>query len=220
MLDRLTRARFAPWLDRPAATLLRMGLTPDAVTVIGTLGVCVGALVFFPMGELAWGVLFITLFVFSDNLDGAMARLSGRTGPWGSFLDSTLDRVGDGAIFAGLALAFVRTDEPEMVGAALACLVLGGVVSYARAKAESLGFRANVGVAERADRLVSALVAAFLAGLGVPYVLEVVLWALAALSLLTVGQRMVLVHRQARPRPVAGTGGTDPEGSADRSADG
>ena len=88
-----------------------------------------------------------------------------------------------------------------MVGVTLACLVLGGVVSYARAKAESLGFRANVGVAERADRLVSALVAAFLAGLGVPYVLEVVLWALAVLSLVTVVQRMLLVHRQAPARP-------------------
>jgi CDP-diacylglycerol--glycerol-3-phosphate 3-phosphatidyltransferase len=201
MLDKLTRARFAPWLDRPAAGLLRIGLTPDAVTIIGTVGVCVGALVFFPRGELTWGVLFVTLFVFSDNLDGAMARLSGRTGKWGSFLDSTLDRVGDGAIFAGLALAYARTDELEMVSVTLACLVLGGVVSYARAKAESLGFRANVGVAERADRLVSALVAAFLAGLGVPYVLEVVLWALAVLSLVTVIQRMVLVHRQANTEP-------------------
>ena len=215
MLDKLTRARFAPWLDRPAALLLRVGLTPDAVTMLGTLGVCVGALVFFPLGELAWGVAFITLFVFSDNLDGAMARLSGRTGKWGSFLDSTLDRVGDGAIFTGLALAYAGTGELEMVGVTLACLVLGGVVSYARAKAESLGFRANVGVAERADRLVSTLVAAFLAGLGVPYVLEVVLWALATLSLVTVVQRMVLVHRQARPGPAA-----DTEGSADRSADG
>ena len=215
MLDRLTRARFSPWLDRPAAGLLRIGLTPDSVTIIGTLGVCVGALVFFPMGELTWGVVFITVFVFSDNLDGAMARLSGRTGKWGSFLDSTLDRVGDGAIFAGLALAYARTDEREMVGVTLACLVLGGVVSYARAKAESLGFRANVGVAERADRLVSALVAAFLAGLGVPYVLEVVLWALAVLSLVTVCQRMVLVYRQAHPGPAGET-----EGSGDRSADG
>jgi CDP-diacylglycerol--glycerol-3-phosphate 3-phosphatidyltransferase len=209
MLDKLTRARFAPWLDRPAALLLRIGLSPDAVTIIGTLGVCVGALVFFPRGELAWGVVFITLFVFSDNLDGAMARLSGRTGKWGSFLDSTLDRVGDGAIFAGLALAYARTRELEMVAVTLACLVLGGVVSYARAKAESLGFKANVGVAERADRLVSALVAAFLAGLGVPYVLEVVLWALAVLSLVTVIQRMVLVYRQSQPGSIAGGAQTD-----------
>src|SRR4051812_46278871 len=106
MLDKLARARFAPWLDRPARALLRLGLTPDVVTVVGTIGVCTGALVFFPMGELAWGVLVITLFVFSDNIDGAMARLSGRTGTWGSFLDSTLDRIGDGAIFSGLALYF------------------------------------------------------------------------------------------------------------------
>jgi CDP-diacylglycerol--glycerol-3-phosphate 3-phosphatidyltransferase len=144
-----------------------------------------------------------------------MARLSGRTGKWGAYLDSTLDRIGDGAIFCGLALAYARTAELEMVSVTLACLVLGGVVSYARAKAESLGFRANVGVAERADRLVAALVAAFLAGLGVPYVLDVVLWALAVLSLVTVVQRTLLVHSQAAASPAP-----DAEGSADRSADG
>jgi CDP-diacylglycerol--glycerol-3-phosphate 3-phosphatidyltransferase len=203
MLDHLTRARFAPWLDKPARGLLRLGLSPDAVTVIGTAGVCAGALVFFPMGELTWGVVVITLFVFSDNIDGAMARLSGRTGKWGSFLDSTLDRLGDGAIFGGLALYFASRDELEMVAVTLACLVLGGLVSYARARAEGLGMTANVGVAERADRLVSTLVAAFLAGLGVPYVLEVVLWALAVLSLVTVLQRMVVVYRQAEhPAPI------------------
>lgn len=212
MLDRFSRAKFAPILDRPAAGLLRLGLSPDAVTVIGTLGVCGGALAFFPRGELTWGVLVITLFVFSDNLDGAMARLSGRTGRWGAFLDSTLDRVGDGAIFAGLALHFAAVGRQDMVVATLGCLVLGGVVSYARAKAESLGMTANVGVAERGDRLVSALVAAFLSGLGVPYVLEVVLWALAVLSLSTVLQRMAEVHRQATAAlpPAAPAGPAEP----------
>lgn len=203
MLNRFTRAFFTRLFTPIAAQLLRLGVSPDAVTVVGTAGVCAGALVFFPRGELFWGVIVITAFVFSDSVDGVMARLSGRTGRWGSFLDSTLDRVADGAIFAGLVLWFAVDDEPVLVGVTLACLVLGGVVSYAKARAEGLGMTANVGIAERADRLVSTLVAAGLAGLGVPYVLEVVLWVLAGLSLVTVGQRVVEVHRQAKalPRP-------------------
>lgn len=204
MLNRFTRAFFTRLFTPIAALLLRLGVSPDAVTVVGTAGVCAGALAFFPRGELFWGVIVITAFVFSDSVDGVMARMSGRTGRWGSFLDSTLDRVADGAVFAGLVLWFAVEDEPVLVGVALACLVLGGVVSYAKARAEGLGMTANVGVAERADRLVSTLVAAGLAGLGVPYVLEVVLWALAALSLVTVVQRVAEVHRQASALPGLG----------------
>lgn len=204
MLNRFTRAFFTRLFTPIARLLLRLGVSPDAVTVVGTSGVCAGALAFFPRGELFWGVVVIVVFVFSDNVDGVMARLSGRTGRWGSFLDSTLDRVGDSAIFVGLALWFAREDELVLVAATLACLVLGGVVSYAKARAEGLGMTADVGVAERADRLVSTLVATGLAGLGMPYVLEVVLWALALLSLVTVLQRMAEVHRQATQLPGPG----------------
>jgi len=186
MLNRFTRAFFTRLFTPIAALLLRLGVSPDAVTVVGTAGVCAGALAFFPRGELFWGVIVITAFVFSDSVDGVMARMSGRTGRWGSFLDSTLDRVADGAVFAGLVLWFAVEDELVLVGVALACLVLGGVVSYAKARAEGLGMTANVG------------------GLGVPYVLEVVLWALAALSLVTVVQRVAEVHRQASALPGLG----------------
>ena len=114
---------------------------------------------FFPEGRLLAGVLFITAFVFSDLVDGHMARLSGRTSLFGAFLDSTLDRVGDGAIFAGLALYFAGPGDDRLyVWLSLVCLVIGAVTSYARARAESLGFTANVGIAERADRLVGILV--------------------------------------------------------------
>lgn len=205
MLNRFARAFFTRLFTPIAALLVRLGVSPDAVTIVGTTGVCVGALAFFPRGQLFWGTLFITAFVFSDSIDGLMARMSGRTGRWGPFLDSTLDRVADGAVFAGLILWFAAEDELVLAGVALACLVLGGVVSYAKARAEGLGMTADVGVAERADRLVSTLVAAGLSGLGVPYVLEVVLWALAVLSLVTVGQRMAVVRRQAVAHQV-GTG--------------
>jgi CDP-diacylglycerol--glycerol-3-phosphate 3-phosphatidyltransferase len=121
-------------------------------------------------------------------------------GRWGNFLDSTLDRMADGAIFAGLAIWFFTggADAVTAVGA-MVCLVLGMVVSYARAKAESLGFTANVGIAERAERLVSVLVVTGFTGLGLPYIfLQVTLAVLAAASLVTIVQRVVSVRRQAQ----------------------
>src|SRR3954451_22113520 len=78
--------------------------TPEALTIVGTLGVAGGALAFYPRGKFFLGTVVITAFVFSDMLDGAVARARGSSGPWGAFLDSTLDRVGDGAIFGALAL--------------------------------------------------------------------------------------------------------------------
>ena len=198
MLDRF-RAFWTGVFSPVARLLLRLGVSPDAVTVTGTLGVCVGALAFFPRGELLVGVLVITAFVFSDLVDGGMARLSGATSRFGAFLDSTLDRIGDGAVFAGLVLYFGGPgDDVVLLAVALACLVMGQVTSYARARAESLGYQAQVGVAERADRLVVVLVAAGLTGLlGAPVLLAVALWALAAASTVTVAQRVWAVRRQA-----------------------
>jgi len=183
-----------------ARTLLRAGVSPDTVTVVGTLGVSLGALVLFPLGHLFWGTLFITAFVFSDLVDGIMAREAGSTGRWGAFLDSTLDRVQDAAVFLGLCLWGFGVGAAPAVGALSgACLALGMLVSYVRAKAEALGWSAHVGIAERAERLVATLVVAGLTGLGLPpVVLAVTLGLLAAASLVTVGQRMVAVRRQAR----------------------
>ncbi|MDQ3629568.1 MAG: CDP-alcohol phosphatidyltransferase family protein [Actinomycetota bacterium] len=185
-----------------ADLLLRLGVTPDAVTVVGTLGVSAGALVFFPQGQLWIGVLVITVFVFSDLIDGYMARSSGNSSRWGAFLDSTLDRIGDAAIFGGLVLYFALDDDMVMACVALYCLVMGSVTSYARARAESLGMRAEVGIAERADRLVAVLVLAFFSDvLDLPILLHLVLWALAAASTVTVVQRMAVVRRQAMADP-------------------
>lgn len=182
-----------------AKLLLRMGITPNAVTFVGTVGVCAGALGFFPRGELLVGVLVITAFVFSDLIDGHMARSSGQTSVWGSFLDSTLDRIGDAAVFGGLALWFAwGGDDPVMVCVALWCLVMGAITSYARAKAESLGLEAKGGIAERSDRLVVILAMTGLSELlDAPILLPIALWALAAASTVTVIQRMLMVRRQA-----------------------
>ncbi|HET7534062.1 MAG TPA: CDP-alcohol phosphatidyltransferase family protein [Nocardioidaceae bacterium] len=194
------RTFFTNLISPVARLLLRWNVSPDAVTVVGTLGVVVAALWFFPQGDLLVGVLVITAFVFSDLLDGTMARISGRTSPWGAFLDSTLDRMGDSAIFGGLVLYFAFVVESELLAAlTLYCLVTGWLTSYARARAESLGYEAKGGIAARADRLVAVLAAAGLSDmLDVPVLLEAVLWLLAVASTVTVGQRILAVRRQAR----------------------
>jgi CDP-diacylglycerol---glycerol-3-phosphate 3-phosphatidyltransferase len=194
------RAFFTNLITPVARLLLRLNVSPDAVTVVGTLGVVLAAVWFFPQGELLLGVLVITAFVFSDLLDGTMARLSGRTSTWGAFLDSTLDRMGDSAIFGGLVLYYAWVVESQVLAAlTLYCLVTGWLTSYARARAESLGYEAKGGIAARADRLVAVLVAAGLSDIfDVPVLLEVVLWLLAVASTATVVQRILTVRRQAR----------------------
>ncbi|MGI4894612.1 MAG: phosphatidylinositol phosphate synthase [Janthinobacterium lividum] len=199
MLNRYARAVTTKVFTPLAHLLLRMGLTPDIVTALGTLGVVVSALVLYPLGHLLIGSLAVTFFVLSDTVDGIMARASGRTGKWGAYLDSTLDRVADGAVFGGLTIWFARGGDSQLTaGLALACLVIGGVVSYAKARAEGLGFSANVGIAERSERLVVVLVGAGVVGMGAPLVfLQVMLALLAIASLVTVVQRMSTVRRQA-----------------------
>lgn len=178
---------------------IRLGISPDTVTLVGTIGVCAGALIFFPQGMLWQGVAFITVFIFSDLIDGQMARTIGRKDTFGAFLDSTLDRIADGVIFAGLALYFAWVAEDRLyLCLALVCLVMGSVTSYARSRGEGLGFNAKTGIAERADRLVAILAMIFLGDvLDLPILYEVALWLLAVASTVTVIQRILLVRRQA-----------------------
>lgn len=184
----------------PVVTLLvRLGISPDVVTLVGTAGVSAGALIFFPQGMLLTGVLVITAFVFSDLVDGAMARRTGRSSVFGNFFDSTLDRIGDAAIFGGLLLYFAGPGDSLLYTClTLYCLVMGAVTSYARAKAESLGLDAKGGLAERADRLVAILV---MTGLGaifdLPVLMLATLWVLALANTQTVVLRVLKVRRQA-----------------------
>jgi CDP-diacylglycerol---glycerol-3-phosphate 3-phosphatidyltransferase len=199
MLERF-RAFWTKVFSPVARLFLRWGISPDAVTVVGTVGVCAGALAFFPRGQLLVGVLVITAFVFSDLVDGHMARLSGTSSSWGAFLDSTLDRFGDAAIFAGLALYYMGPGESEPLSAlAIYCLVVGSITSYARARAESLGMQAKGGIAERADRLVAILAMTGLSDIfDLPILIPITLWALAVASTVTVVQRILLVRSQAK----------------------
>jgi CDP-diacylglycerol--glycerol-3-phosphate 3-phosphatidyltransferase len=179
--------------------LVARGVAPDTVTVAGTVGSVAAALWFLPRDQLFLGTVVITLFVLFDLVDGAMARARGHSTLFGAVLDSTCDRAADGALFAGLTWWCLGVGEQRTLGvAALLCLVAGQLVSYIKARAEGAGLTVEGGLVERAERLLVALVGTGLHGLGVPYALHVALWLLAAGSLWTVGQRIVIVHRNAR----------------------
>ena len=202
MLERF-RGLSATLLAPIARFLIKAGVSPDLVTILGTLGVAVGALVCFPQGWLWQGVLIVTIFVVSDMVDGQMAKITNSASRWGAFLDSTSDRLGDAAVFGGILLYFVYVrDSALWAGIALAGLVFGQWTSYVKARAESLGFTCSGGLAARADRLVIILAGALLAGLGIPYVLEVAVSLLALASMITVLQRIAQVRKQAKAADV------------------
>lgn len=204
VLNKYARAFFNRVFTPVARGLVRAGVSPDVVTIVGTLGVMAGALLLFPRGEFFWGTVVITAFVFSDLVDGTMARMTDRSSVWGAYLDSTLDRFGDAAVFVGLAMWFAGDgDNNLLVALCLYNLSAGSIVSYAKARAEGLGMRADVGIAERSDRLVLILVATGLQGLGVPGLLRAALIILAVASTITLMQRMWLVRQQALAKAVA-----------------
>ncbi|GAB35051.1 phosphatidylinositol phosphate synthase [Gordonia otitidis] len=176
--------------------LLRTGLTPDAMTVIGTVATVAAAVTLFPMGYLFWGTMVIWLFVMFDMLDGAMARARGGGTRFGAVLDATCDRIADGAIFAGLAWWCAWTVPHQwLFVATMICLVTSQVISYAKARAEAAGLYGDGGLIERPDRLIIVLVGAGFTGLGLPWAIHVAMWILAVGSVITVGQRMWSISR-------------------------
>jgi CDP-diacylglycerol--glycerol-3-phosphate 3-phosphatidyltransferase len=179
-------------------TLARAGVTPDMVTITGTVGAVAGAVVLFGTGHLFWGTVAVTFCVLLDLLDGALARARGGGSVFGAVLDSTGDRAADAAIFASLAWWFSGAgDNRLLVLLALICLVLGILTSYIKARAEGVGLSCDVGIVERTERLILALVGTGLSGLDVPYALHVALWALLVGSAITVVQRILAVRRSA-----------------------
>jgi CDP-diacylglycerol--glycerol-3-phosphate 3-phosphatidyltransferase len=199
MLDFLARTSVARVTDPIGAWLLRRGLTPNGATALGTAGAVAGALWFFPRGQLFVGSVVVTVFLLFDLLDGAIARAKGNGTRFGAVLDATCDRIADGALFGALTWwSLVVAGNRPLAVAALVCLVTAQVISYVKARAEANGLSAEGGLVERADRFVLALVGTALQGLGVPHAVEVALWLLAVLGVVTVTQRMVAVYRSAR----------------------
>lgn len=199
MLNILARASVSRVTDPIGARLVRAGLTPNAMTVIGTAGTVVSAVVFFPLGKLFLGSVLVTLFVLFDLLDGSMARTSGQVTPFGTVLDASCDRIADGVLFACIAWWALVVAHDRLTGAAaLVCLVAAQVISYVKARAEAEGLKGDGGLVERAERFIIALVGTGLQGLGVPYAAVVALCVLAVLATVTVAQRLMSVQRSAQ----------------------
>jgi CDP-diacylglycerol--glycerol-3-phosphate 3-phosphatidyltransferase len=195
----MVSSAFKPAVNRVIEPIARLAIkakvTPNAVTLGGTAGTVIAALYFFPKGELFFGTLVISFFALSDLFDGAIARLSERgASEWGGFLDSTCDRVTDAAILGGLAV-YCILEEIAIYPVVIASIVIGFLVPYIRAKAESFGVPCTVGIAERTERIILALTGIGLAGLGVPYALTVSMWLLLALGIITVIQRVIVVRK-------------------------
>lgn len=193
-----TTAVFGP----VARAFVRMGVSPNLITVLGTIAVSAAALLLLPAGHLVVGVIVVVVLAFADSVDGLMAREMGKESAFGAYLDSTMDRISDAAIFTALGLYLLWQDEQRWQGVglalAMACVFFGMLVSYARARAEGLGISAKAGIAERTDRLVFAGVATLAVGLGAPPVVLVVVLALIVVAnLITVVQRSMVVYRAA-----------------------
>lgn len=210
MLSFFGRETFAKATAPLGKALVGTGLTPDAMTLIGTAATITAAVTLFPTGHLFWGTMVIWLFVMFDMLDGAMARARGGGTKYGAVLDATCDRVADGAIFAGLAWwAVYHENSKLLLAATLVVLVSSQVISYAKARAEASGLSADGGLIERPDRLVIVLVGAGLTGIGghwgiewLTYAVYVAMWVLAVLSIVTVFQRVLAVRRSPGARLV------------------
>jgi len=176
--------------------LLRIGITANWLTFIGAIGSSISALYFFSRGDFFLGTILVSLFALSDLFDGTMARLSEQgTTKWGALIDSTLDRVTDAAIYAGVISYAISSDNTNLALLALLALITGALIPYIRAKAESLGIACSVGIAERAERLIIILTATGLYGLGVNIALAGGLLLINIVGLITIVQRLLVVAR-------------------------
>jgi CDP-diacylglycerol--glycerol-3-phosphate 3-phosphatidyltransferase len=178
-----------------ARFLLRVGVSPNAVTIAGTIGVLFGAYLG-AFGHLFWGTVVVTSFALTDALDGTMARMRGGSRKFGALLDSSMDRIADGAVFGAVVFYMVGQGNPYGgTVAALVCVVAGQVVSYVKARAQSLGLNADVGIAERLERLLILGLGGLLGAAGLDWGLPAALWVVGLLSVITVFQRLVSAAR-------------------------
>jgi CDP-diacylglycerol--glycerol-3-phosphate 3-phosphatidyltransferase len=176
--------------------LRRTGLTPDHLTIVGLV---VGAAAAFAIGagELRIGLLLVILAALPDLLDGALARASGASSQRGAFFDSTVDRLTDALLLGGIAWHLASTESAHMSILPFAVMAVSSLISYQRAKAESLGLEAKGGLMERAERIVLICL-----GLLFDVLLIPILWIMLALTCVTAVQRFVKVWRQAAVAPV------------------
>lgn len=195
MLQRSLRDPVAKIIAPLVKTLLKLGISANMISTIGGLGSVICALYFFPKGEFIAGVILVAAFVLFDLFDGAVARASNKgVSKWGALLDSTLDRLSDAAIFIGALLYFIDKSD-RLVPIIIVVTCASFMVSYIKARAESLGVECNGGLAERSERLIIALAAFGLHGLGVDYAMAIGVWVLAIISIFTMVQRLMIVYK-------------------------
>ncbi len=176
--------------------LRRTGLTPDHLTIAG-LVLAVAAAVVIGMGGLRGGFVLVVLAALPDLLDGALAKASNNASQRGAFFDSTVDRVTDALLLGGVAWHLASTESPHMTMLPFAIMATSSLISYQRAKAESLGLSAKGGLMERAERLILLCI-----GLLFDVILIPVLWLMLVLTMITAVQRFVKVWGQAAAAPI------------------
>jgi CDP-diacylglycerol--glycerol-3-phosphate 3-phosphatidyltransferase len=182
---------------KPMGNALRKtGLTPDHLTVLGLL-VGVAAAVAIGSGNLLLGMFLVILAALPDLLDGALAKASDSSSQRGAFFDSTVDRVTDFLLLGGIAWYFMSTESAHMAMLPFAVAAVSSIISYERAKAESLGIDAKGGLMERAERIIAICI-----GLLVPVLLIPILWIMLVLVSITAVQRFIKVWKQAAVAPV------------------
>ena len=187
------RLRFKGILDPVGGFLNKIGLMPNTMTILGLMGNTLGA-IFLAQGKMTLGGILILLMGPVDALDGTMARLRGESGKFGAFVDSVTDRYSELVIFAGLLIFYLVQDEWLLAGLTYLAAAGSVLVSYIRARAQSLGYDTKVGVLTRMERylvLVPALI------LNIP---EIGLWIIAVLANFTALQRIIDVRRQVRSK--------------------
>ena len=176
--------------------LRRTGMTPDHLTVAGIV-IAVAAAVMIAQGRLGLGLVLDILAALPDLLDGALAKATGASSQRGAFFDSVIDRVTDATLFAGVAWYLASTDSPHMAMLPFGIMAASSIISYERAKAESLGLDAKGGLMERAERIILLCVGLLFSAILVP-----ILWVMFVLTVVTAVQRFVKVWRQAAVAPV------------------
>lgn len=181
-----------------AQAFLKIGLTPNAVTFIGTVVTIAISVVLIPTNHLFLAAVLSGLFAAFDMVDGTMARLSKGGTAFGATLDASCDRITDGALFAAIVwwMVYVDNSHQATVAAALVVLVSSQVISYVKARGEASGFTMVGGLIERPERLILGLGGVGLEGLGVPWAVEIAMGILAVGSVITVIQRLAQAARQ------------------------
>lgn len=210
-------------IEPVARLMIRLGITPNQLTVVSATLTILVAVILIPSGHLVWAAILTGLFAAFDMIDGTVARMQGGGTRFGATLDASCDRITDGALFAAITWWLVYTyDAPKsLVAASLVCLVSSQVISYVKARGEASGFTMNGGLIERPERLIISLVGLGLTGFGVPYAIDVALWVLAVGSVVTIVQRLVIAGRspQAPERIKAPEGARADYGEAADQAD-